>query len=851
MNLRIVAAILEKDVRSLYPLILVVTLLFVGDVLLMRLDLVAAWGPLRTPVLLLAGTVLILAVFQLDPPVSQVDDWLCRPVPRVELLAAKLVLLFAVLRLSQVVTTLVIEPALGTSVAETLQRAMLFHDSNATELYAILVALLPLLLIAALVTRTLVQGVGVLLGLFICAFVIPTPFVTAPGPLQPAIGEALFGVGMGWLATIPGTIMSFALFGVACWLVYWQRRIRAARFVLVATMLALVVLTLLPMWLLPWKAVYAAQTTLVPPQPSSVPDTGAIYLRNVRTCFAATRVRDLAADPAFAEARRAVSVRDWTYEDQAAAGPESIAFLTSIETRRLPPDWRARLTYVSAEYSVAPGSPPIYSLRPVLYETEGGSLSHAWVLPESAVRRLRDEPQVQLELRYHLALLEPHEFRLPADGRRHPVPELGFCSAKLDPAGSSLDVDCFSGFDQPAQVSAELEDIPASRVYGLPDYSPRWARWPFGQSVRLLIGSPWLAKHDHVTVTAWTLAGYVEKSLELPGILGSDTRTCPLPSSEGKHFQQALWRDTAKHEATSITVDQGVQLEVLDFGGQGPPILLLAGLGATAHSYDELAPMLAQKHRVVAITRRGTGYSSKPDFGFDTPRLAQDVLQVMDALKLERVLLVGHSIAGDELTWLGGHHPERFSGLVYLDAAYDRSGNAVMKSRQSVLSRSLPPEPPIPPEAMRNYEAMSALLVERGHVRLPEGELIAMWNVDKPFLAGMPGMEARTQQAIVAAIEAPDYATIKVPALAVYAIPDPAAAWPPWYDTKDAKLKATLEEIGRINGDTQRRNIELFRREVRQGQALELPHATHYLIQSNQPQVVDAVEAFSLQVKAE
>jgi hypothetical protein len=40
-----------------------------------------------------------------------------------------------------------------------------------------------------------------------------------------------------------------------------------------------------------------------------------------------------------------------------------------------------------------------------------------------------------------------------------------------------------------------------------------------------------------------------------------------------------------------------------------------------------------------------------------------------------------------------------------------------MKSRQSVLSRSLAAEPPIPPEAMRNYPAMSALLAERGHVR--------------------------------------------------------------------------------------------------------------------------------------
>jgi pimeloyl-ACP methyl ester carboxylesterase len=849
MNLRIVGAILKKDVRSLYPLILMAALLFAADVLFMRMDVGAAWGALRTPVLMLAGTVLILAVFQLDPPTSQVDDWLCRPVPRAELLVAKLVLLFAVLRLSQVVATLVIEPALGTSVAETLQRALLLHDSNVTVLYTYAVALLPLPLITALVTRTLMQGIGVLLGMFICAFVIPTPFVTAPGPLQPAIGEALFGVGMSWLAVIPGGLVAFVLFGVACWLALWRRRIRAARFVLVASMLALVVLMLLPMWLLPWKHVYAAQTALVNPQVPPTPDTSAIYLRSVRTCFAATRVRDLAADPAFAEARRAVSVRDWTYENQAVAGPESVAFLTSIEPRRLPEDWRVGLTYVSAEYSSASGSPPMYSLRPTMYETEGSSLSHAWVLPEHALRRLSSDPQVQLELRYYLALLEPHAYRLPADGRRHTVPKLGYCSAKLDSTGSFIEVNCFSGFDQPAQVSAELEDIPASRVYGPPDYSPRWARWPFGQSVRLHIGSPRLAKGNHITVTAWTLAGSVDESLKLPGILGSDTRTCPLPKSEGKHYQQALWRDSAKHEATSITVDQGVQLEVLDFGGQGSPILLLAGLGATAHSYDELAPMLAQKHRVVAITRRGTGYSSRPDFGFDTPRLAQDVLQVMDALKLERVLLVGHSIAGEELTWLGGHHPERFRGLVYLDAAYDRSGNAVMKSRQSVLSRSLPPEPPIPPEAMRNYQAMSALLAERGHVRLTEGELIAMWNVHKPFLAGMPSMDAQTLQAIVAALEAPNYSAIKVPALAIYAISDPGKALPSWYDANDAELKATLEDIGRVNDDTRRKNIELFRQGVRQGEALELPSATHYLIQSNQQQVLDAIETFSLQVK--
>ena len=49
--------------------------------------------------------------------------------------------------------------------------------------------------------------------------------------------------------------------------------------------------------------------------------------------------------------------------------------------------------------------------------------------------------------------------------------------------------------------------------------------------------------------------------------------------------------------------------------------------------------------------------------------------------------------------------------------------------------------------------------------------------------------------------------------------------------------------------DTRRKNIELFRRGVSQGEVLELPNADHYVIQSNQQQVRDAIEMFSQQLK--
>lgn len=54
-------------------------------------------------------------------------------------------------------------------------------------------------------------------------------------------------------------------------------------------------------------------------------------------------------------------------------------------------------------------------------------------------------------------------------------------------------------------------------------------------------------------------------------------------------------------------------------------------------------------------------------------RLADDDLRVFDALKLLAPVVVGHSVAGNELSQLGIHHYERVGGLVYLDALNDGS----------------------------------------------------------------------------------------------------------------------------------------------------------------------------------
>jgi pimeloyl-ACP methyl ester carboxylesterase len=833
MNLSILGAVLKKDVRSILPLVTLTALLFLADALILRLDLLPLWSIWGTTVLLVAFVVLIIVVFQLDSPASLTEDWLCRPLRKRELLGAKFALVLSVVYLPHAIGTVIADLSLGFPVSETLFDAALLPDG-------LFVLLMPLVLFIAIITRTFVQAFGVLFAIFVCVFVIPSPFVRAPSPFDLDINDAWLGSGMIWLSITPARLASFALVVLGFWLVYWRRRLTLARVLMAATVCVTVFLVVLPASLMPWESTFALQAAFSPAPPA---DAARISLRNSRTCFPAAMRAQQSTDVAFVAARN--GARLWDEEGLQSIGPNSVAFLTAIEVRGLPLDWRAKLTHARADYSA--GSTLLESLRPASYLTDkrgGGALTHVWMLPEHTLEKLQDT-QPQLQLTYSLALLKPREHSLPTDGKRYTLPGLGWCSAKIVEAGNRIDVDCFSAITHPAQITAQLNDISATRDYDIVTFAPLWAHQPYGHRTKLAIGSIRLAKHDTITVTAWEAAGFLEKSLTLPGILGADLDTCPLPT-ERKDLQQARWRDSAPHEEQSIAVDQGVQLEVLDFGGTGSPVLLLPGLGATAHSFDELAPLLAQKHRVVAMTRRGTGYSSKPDFGYDTPRLAQDVLQVMDAMRLDKVVLVGHSIAGDELTWLGGHHPDRFNALIYLDAAYDRSGdrNAPDAVRQRELGRFLPPEPPFPPQAMLNFDVMTKMLLERGHDRLPEGELIAFRQVNDPALAGIPNIEGRVQQAIAAAIEAPDYAEVKTPALAIYAFENPGESLPSWYDANDKELIANLAERSRLMNELKRKSIDLFARGVEQGQVLEMQNASHYIFQSNQQEVLEAIEKF-------
>jgi non-heme chloroperoxidase len=180
----------------------------------------------------------------------------------------------------------------------------------------------------------------------------------------------------------------------------------------------------------------------------------------------------------------------------------------------------------------------------------------------------------------------------------------------------------------------------------------------------------------HIKFAISQIHGSYDGTLSADGttITGTFTQGLPLPLEFRRATKETAWTDPSPHSVQFIAVERNVKLEVLDWGGSGKPLVLLAGLGNSAHVFDKFAPKLTAKYHVYGITRRGFGASSVPspsgDATYSADRLGDDVLAVFDALKLTRPVLAGHSIAGEGLSSVGSRHPDRVSGLIYLDAGY-------------------------------------------------------------------------------------------------------------------------------------------------------------------------------------
>ena len=111
----------------------------------------------------------------------------------------------------------------------------------------------------------------------------------------------------------------------------------------------------------------------------------------------------------------------------------------------------------------------------------------------------------------------------------------------------------------------------------------------------------------------------------------------------------------------------GCRIHYVDEGA-GPPLFLIHGLGGQLENFTyALVGRLSKEFRVIAVDRPGSGHSTRPD-GADPSLRAQGELmaKAIGALKLDRPLVVGHSLGGAISLAIGLDHPECASGLALI-----------------------------------------------------------------------------------------------------------------------------------------------------------------------------------------
>ena len=311
--------------------------------------------------------------------------------------------------------------------------------------------------------------------------------------------------------------------------------------------------------------------------------------------------------------------------------------------------------------------------------------------------------------------------------------------------------------------------------------------------------------------------------------------------------QPASWRDPSPHNIQFVTVEKNVRLEVLDWGGTGRPVVLLAGGGNTAHIFDEFAPKLTANHHVYGITRRGFGASgfSASENGGD--RLRDDVLAVLDVLQLNRPVLVGHSIAGAELSAVATFHPERVGGLIYLEAGYpyafDNGKGPTMKEFLDLSG----PQPPTPGDSdLASFSALQMWDAQQYGFRRPEAEFRQTWestSEGRPARArDFPGSSAF--MTIMTGTKR--YTDIPVPALVIFAIPHVRETW--MTQSSDPAVRKAADAYFTTVDALAAKQAKAIEKGVPTARVVRL-RGSHYVFLSNEREVLREMRAFLVGLK--
>ena len=152
----------------------------------------------------------------------------------------------------------------------------------------------------------------------------------------------------------------------------------------------------------------------------------------------------------------------------------------------------------------------------------------------------------------------------------------------------------------------------------------------------------------------------------------------------------------------TIRVSTGIRIHYAERGdARGTPVVFVHGWPDSWCSFSRVLPLLPEALRLVALDQRGFGASDHPDSGYTIPGFAADLLALLDALEIERAVLVGHSYGSFVARRAAIAAPGRVAALALIgtgaSTAFTGAGDV-----QAVL-RELPD--PIPAPFAREFQS--------------------------------------------------------------------------------------------------------------------------------------------------
>lgn len=122
-------------------------------------------------------------------------------------------------------------------------------------------------------------------------------------------------------------------------------------------------------------------------------------------------------------------------------------------------------------------------------------------------------------------------------------------------------------------------------------------------------------------------------------------------------------------------------------------VLLLHGLTSCAETWSLVGPELASEgHRVIAADLRGHGDTDKPDEGYDYPSVCEDLVGLLDTLRVEQIVVVGQSYGAGVAAELAGRLPDRVTSLVMVEGGFFRGSGPVEPTPERLAAMLAPSE---------------------------------------------------------------------------------------------------------------------------------------------------------------